>query len=62
MGQNNVKEQAQQMVERLPEDATWEDIMYEIYVRQAIEKGIKDCDEGRTHTIEEVRQKLGLPA
>ena len=27
---------------------TWEDVMYRIYVRQAIEAGLKDSDEGRT--------------
>ncbi|CAB1063799.1 hypothetical protein D1BOALGB6SA_8583 [Olavius sp. associated proteobacterium Delta 1] len=36
--------------------------MYRIYVRQAIEAGIKDSDQGRTLDVKEVRKKFGLPA
>lgn len=43
-----IKGEARRLVEQLPDDATWEDLLYEIYVRQAIEAGLKDCREGRT--------------
>ncbi|HEX3559679.1 MAG TPA: hypothetical protein VHU19_10760 [Pyrinomonadaceae bacterium] len=36
----NIKEEARRLIERLPDDATWDDVMREIYVRQAIEAGI----------------------
>jgi hypothetical protein len=35
----NVKEGARRLVERLPDDASRDDLMHEIYVRQAIEAG-----------------------
>jgi len=35
------------MVDRLPDDASWDDLMYQIYVRQAIEAGVRDADAGR---------------
>ena len=35
---NGVKEEARQLVERLPDTATWDDLMEEIYVRQAVER------------------------
>jgi hypothetical protein len=35
------------MVKKLPEKATWDDIMYEIYVRKKIDAGITAADEGR---------------
>ena len=38
----NIKEEAQDLLKNLPEDATWDDLMYKIYVRQAIEAGLKD--------------------
>jgi predicted transcriptional regulator len=60
MSSSNPKEEARQLVERLPEDATWEDLQYEIYVRQAIEAGLKDSREGRTVPLEEARQRFGL--
>ena len=35
----NVKEEAQRLIASLPENSTWDDVMQEIYVRQAIERG-----------------------
>jgi len=56
------KEDAHRLVDRLPAEATWEDLMYEIYIRQVIEKGLEDSKTGRTKSVEEVRRKYGLPA
>ena len=56
----SIKQEAQRLVENLPENATWDDLMYEIYVRQAIEAGLKDGDEGRTLDVKEVRAKFEL--
>ncbi len=55
-----VKEEAQRLVEALPENATWEDLMYQIYVRQAIEAGLQDSDADRTVDVAEVRARFGL--
>ncbi len=55
-----VKTEAARLVAQLPEDATWEDLQYAIYVQQAIEVGVKDAEEGRVYTTEEVRKRLGL--
>ena len=57
----NIKQEAQRLVEQLPESATWDDLMYEIYVRQAVEAGLEDCAEGRTVPVAEVRRRFGLP-
>ena len=56
----NVKEEARRLVERLPDDASWDDLMHEIYVRQAIEVGLEDSRAGRVSSLEDVRAKLGL--
>ncbi len=56
----DVKRHARQLVEQLPDNATWDDLMYEIYVRQAIEAGIKDSDADRTENVQAVRARLGL--
>ncbi len=56
----NIKEEARRIVEHLPENAGWDDLMYKIYVRQAIESGLKDSKEGRTTPTSEVRKKFGL--
>jgi len=61
MGTTKVKDEARRLVEKLPEDSTWDDLMREIYVRQAIESGLADSQAGRTMDVEEVRAKFGLP-
>ena len=61
MEENTVKQEAQKLLEQLPENANWDDLMYEIYIHQAIESGIKDSELGRTLSVGEVRTKFGLP-
>ncbi len=56
----NVKEEANRLVEKLPEESTWDDLMYEIYVRQAIEAGLNDSQSGKTKDVELVRKEFGL--
>lgn len=43
----NIKPDARRLVESLPDSASWDDLAYEIYVRQSIEAGIADADAGR---------------
>jgi predicted transcriptional regulator len=62
MQTQNIKNEAYRLLEDLPEHATWEDLMYRIYVRQAIEAGMEDSEAGRTMNIKEVREKFGLQA
>ena len=56
----SVKDEARRLIERLPEDATWDDLMHEIYVRQAIEAGLDDSRSGNLTSVEDVRARLGL--
>ena len=56
----DVKEEAHLLLEKLPENATWDDLMYKIYVRQAIEAGLSDSEAGRTIDVKDVRAKFGL--
>ncbi|QVL50046.1 MAG: hypothetical protein KFB96_06140 [Thiocapsa sp.] len=55
------KPDAYKLIDQLPGNATWEDLMYEIYVREAIEQGIEDSNAGRTKDVGEIRRKYGLP-
>jgi predicted transcriptional regulator len=56
-----VREQARKLVDALPDDATWDDLMYEIYVRQSVEEGLADADAGRVTSVEDLRESFGLP-
>ncbi len=56
----NVKEEAMRLIEKLPEDMTWEDLMHEIYVRQSIEAGLADSEAGRLTDVADIRAEFGL--
>jgi hypothetical protein len=56
----NVKEEARRLIEKLPEDMSWDDLMHEIYVRQSIEAGLSDSEAGRVKDVNDVRSKFGL--
>lgn len=55
-----IKQEAQLLVDKLPENATWDDLMYKIYIRLAIESGLRDSEENRIVDIQEVRARFGL--
>ena len=57
-----VKEEATRLIQDLPDNATWDDLMQKIYIRQAIEAGLEDSEAGRTTDVKEVRKKFGLPS
>lgn len=51
----SAKDAARQIIEHLPEEATWDDIMYELYVKQKIEAGLADIKAGRTVPHEKIK-------
>ncbi|MDH5564310.1 MAG: hypothetical protein OEY91_11905 [Nitrospirota bacterium] len=57
----HIKDLAHELVDKLPEHSTWDDLMHEIYVRQAIEAGLADSQAGRTSDVKDVRAEFGLP-
>lgn len=56
----DIKSEAHRLIDALPDDATWDDIMYRVYVRQCIDAGVQDADAGRTVDVDEVRRRFGL--
>lgn len=55
------KQEAKRLVDMMPDNATWDDLIHEIYVREVIERGLADSRAGRTKDVREVRRKYGLP-
>ena len=58
---NDITSDAHRLIEALPEHATWNDVMYRVYVRQCIDAGIEDAHAGRVIEVDEVRRRFGLP-
>ena len=53
-----VKQEVSNLLSRLPEDCSLEDVQYHLYVLQKIERGLKDAEKGRVYSQEEVEQKM----
>ena len=52
------KEEVRRILDQIPDDVSFEDIQYHIYVCQKIEHGLQDVDEGRVLTQEEIEQRM----
>jgi len=52
------KDEVRRILENVPDDATFEDIQYRIYVCQRIKRGLKDMEEGRLLTQKEVERRM----
>lgn len=59
--ESDIRIKVTETIATLPADATWDDVMHRIYVRQKIEAGLRDVDSGKTLPVEVVRQRFGLP-
>jgi len=55
---STAKEEVRKMLDQIPDDASFEDIQYHIYVREKIERGLKDVEEGRVLSQEEVEHRM----
>lgn len=54
----SAKKEALNTIKNLPEGAGWDEIMYELYVRQKIERGIKAADQGKVLSHQEVKKRF----
>jgi len=50
--------EVKKMLDLIPDDSSYEDIQYHIYVREKIERGLKDIKEGRVLTQKEVEKRM----
>jgi predicted transcriptional regulator len=55
---NDVKEAVLELARQLPEECTWDEVMYRIFVRQKIDAGLKEAEEGRTILHDEVFEEF----
>jgi predicted transcriptional regulator len=55
---HSAKQAARELIEQLPETVSWNDLMHELYVKQKIEEGLKELDDGRGVSHEEVKRRL----
>ena len=58
---HTIKQAAHQLIDQLPDEASWKDLIYELSVMQDIEEGLEDSDADRVVDNATVRQEFGLP-
>jgi predicted transcriptional regulator len=53
-----VREEAQKLIDALPEETSWDDLIYQMYVRKKIAKGIEAAEQGRVVPHDEVKKQF----
>ncbi|UCE37119.1 MAG: hypothetical protein JSW00_16780 [Thermoplasmata archaeon] len=53
-----IKEEAITLIKSLPDNCSWDDIIYELYVKKKIEIGLEAAKEGRVISHEDVKKRF----
>lgn len=56
----DIRQAAHQLIDQLPEDSTWDDVLYRMAVRRSIEIGLSESEAGNGVDTETVRAEFGL--
>lgn len=57
---HNIKQAARQVIDQLPEDTTWDDVLYRLAVRRSIEIGLRESESDTGIETKAVREEFGL--
>ena len=60
MKKQTIKKETDALIYEFSDEISWDDLMYRIYVRQKIEKGLKYVENGRVYTTEQIKQKFNI--
>ena len=55
---SGVKDAVNAIIQSLPDDVSWDEVQYRLYVRQQIDAGLADSHAGRLIDTEEMRRRL----
>lgn len=56
----NLKQAAHELIDQLPDNASWDDVVYEMVTRREIELGLADSEAHRTTPVEDIAKEFGL--
>ena len=54
----SAKEETIRLLKELPDNSTFEEIQYHLYVRQKIQRGIEDIEDGRIYSQEDMEKRM----
>ena len=53
-----IKDEAKKIIDSLPDQATWDDVMYQFYVKKKIAVSLKAVEEGNVLSHDDVKKRL----
>ena len=56
----NVKRAVHELADNLSNNATWDDVIYEMTVRKEIDQGMADSEAGRVTPVYDVLKEFGI--
>lgn len=56
---SSAKQQAHELIDQLPDNATWDEITYRVEVHASIERGLADAESGRVTSQDKVENRFG---
>jgi hypothetical protein len=58
MNMSPIKEEAINTINAMPEDANWDDIIYNLYVKQAVSDAENAINQGKTISHNDLKERL----
>ena len=55
---NTFKNEAKKIIDRLPENATWDDLMYELYVTKKVQVALDAIEKDEITSHKDVKRKF----
>jgi len=55
---DTVRDEARKLIDQLPDEATWDDVMYELYIKKKLAVALKTVEDGRVVAHDAVRKRL----
>ncbi len=53
-----MKEEAKKLIDALPDNATWDDFMYEFYVKKKLAQALQEAERGEVVSHEKAKEEL----
>ena len=53
-----VKDEAKKIIDNLPEQATWDDVMYQFYIKKKVSVSLRAAEVGNVISHEDVKKRL----
>lgn len=56
----DIRQEAHKLIDQLPIEATWDDVVYRLVEKREIEAGLADSDANRVYSVEEVMKEFNI--